>query len=494
MPKPGQITRAQAIKQVVETLSTPISFDDFADRVLAIAPSTAKSPRGAVRTEIRFFTIQHGLIFMDNRRTWLAPARAAMCGVRFRHTITRWEAENGVIIVNEDFTPFFPGHRYEFEKVMKNDLRLLDEAGEGLSFTVGIKQIRAKDPLLGEFTETHLCLNLPLWFLQQNVTEGDSILFTIEQWQPPVWEIEHEPVALRNQPAIAARNEELAEILFEILEAEQSERVYLVDTLPPAILRVSDPYGYPGDPWTEVIQTDGRMRYSEMDICYADGQGNLFEEFARSLLPKEEEEEDGDDDGEPLPELSEEQAKQVYRFKAWLVDDTKLWRRIEILGEQTLEELNQILITAFKHDWDHMAGFWRLIQRGNSKRYREVEIGMVHPFGEDDNSDIRIADLELTVNALIKYIFDFGDNHEHHLKLEEILPAAQWEPNTEYPRIVEQNKPEYQYCQHCQKKNKQVIATHYCYECSDSERKPVVICEKCATRYHEDHYTVEMVY
>ena len=79
MPKPGQITRAQAIKQVVETLSTPISFDDFADRVLAIAPSTAKSPRGAVRTEIRFFTIQHGLIFMDNRRTWLAPARAAVC-------------------------------------------------------------------------------------------------------------------------------------------------------------------------------------------------------------------------------------------------------------------------------------------------------------------------------------------------------------------------------------------------------------------------------
>lgn len=105
-----------------------------------------------------------------------------------------------------------------------------------------------------------------------------------------------------------------------------------------------------------------------------------------------------------------------------------------------------------------MAGFWRLIQRGNSKRYREVEIGMVHPFGEDDNSDIRIADLELTVNDLIKYVFDFGDNHEHHLKLEEILPAAQWEPNTKYPRIVEQNKPEYQYCQHCQKKNKQVIA------------------------------------
>lgn len=182
--------------------------------MLAIAPSTAKSPRGAVRTEIRFFTIQHGLIFMDNRRTWLAPARAAMCGVRFRHTITRWEAENGVIIVNEDFTPFFPGHS-RFEKVMKNDLRLLDEAGEGLSFTVGIKQIRAKDPLLGEFTETHLCLNLPLWFLQQNVTEGDSILFTIEQWQPPVWKIEHEPVALHNQPAIATRNEELAEILFE---------------------------------------------------------------------------------------------------------------------------------------------------------------------------------------------------------------------------------------------------------------------------------------
>lgn len=490
MPKPGQITRSQAVDQVAAQLTGPISFDEFAERVLAIAPSTAKNPRASVRTDIRFNTIERGLIFMDNRRSWLMPAQVGMRGVRFRHTISQWEAENSVIILDDELLPFLPVRRYQLEQAVKGELSLRDDTNAPLAFAVMDKRFDGKDPIFGDYSVSRLCLDLQSWFQGKKISEGDSLLFTIEQWKPSIWKIEHEPAAMRNQAAIDQRNEELVDILFEMLESEQNERLYLGDSLLTAMLQLADPQGYPGDPWTLVVQEDGRMHYSDFDLRYADGKGNIFEELARSFAQGEEEDEELD---EPR-ELSQEEANQVYRFKTWDTHNTKLWRRIEILGEQTLADFNHILVSAYKHEWDHLAGFWKLVQRGNSKRYREVDIGEVNPFDEGEGADTRIADLELKEGDLLKYVFDFGDWHDHRLQLEKILPAVQMDQAAEYPRIVEQNKPEYQYCQQCQKKNKQVIATWICIECSNEKQQKVFVCEKCATRYHEDHYTEEIVY
>lgn len=501
MPKQDHIPRSQVIAQIADQLTEPITFNDFADRVLAIAPSAAKNPRSAVRTEIRFNTIEYGLIFMDDRRSWLMPAQVGMRGVRFRHNVSQWEAENGMLVASDDLLPFLAVGRHYFETVLKDGLRLIDDSGSALPFELVRKNFSGKDSIFGHYSTSQNCLDLKNWFRNKKVKAGDSILFTIEQWKPAIWKIEHEPAAQRNQAVIEQYNAELADILFEMLENERDERLYLRYSLPTAVLRVTDPKGYPGDPWTTVIEEDGRMRYSDFDLQYADGQSNFFDILEQAFVEDEEIAE------EVSPRsLSVQEANRIYRFKCWLEYNPKLWRKIEILGKQTLAEFSKILVVAFKHDPDHLARFSHLIQRGKSKRYREVEIGTIDPYREEfeeeiedffdgiDGNSIRIADLELAEGSLLQFVFDFGDWHEHRLQLEEILPTAQKEQSAECPRIVEQNEPEYQYCEECHKQNKREIATWVCIQCSNRRQEDVLLCENCLDRNHEDHYAEEMLY
>jgi hypothetical protein len=180
------------------------------------------------------------------------------------------------------------------------------------------------------------------------------------------------------------------------------------------------------------------------------------------------------------------------RFKTALEHRPGLWRRLEIQGGQSLVDFDAILRQAFQHDtFDHMGGFWRLVPRGTSKRFREVELGTINPFGEGDGADQHIAGIGLKPGDELKYVYDFGDWVEHRLTLEEIV-----EPESEatYPRIVAQNQPRYRYCQVCQDKGDKTVATWFCVECSNAEQQDVLVCEMCLMDAHEDHYVEEVLY
>ncbi len=191
-------------------------------------------------------------------------------------------------------------------------------------------------------------------------------------------------------------------------------------------------------------------------------------------------------------ELSEKEKQQVYRFKVYFKHNKKLWRRIEIQGEQTLDDLDGMLHTAFNHGWDHLSGFWRLISRGKGKRFREEELAVIYPFGNDGyGGETLIAALELKVGDALKYVFDFGDWIEHRLELEAVEAPV---PEAEYPRQVAENKPRYHYCPHCKEQGKKQIATWVCIECSNNEGKEVLICGACLKEFHPEHYADEMLY
>ncbi|MEM7344703.1 MAG: hypothetical protein AAF485_10700, partial [Chloroflexota bacterium] len=189
--------------------------------------------------------------------------------------------------------------------------------------------------------------------------------------------------------------------------------------------------------------------------------------------------------------ISKKEVQQTYRFKVALFYRKGLWRRIEVQGGQTLGEFDQILREAFAHDWDHMSGFWNLIRRGNSRRFREVDLGSINPFGEGDAADVVIAGLGLEPGNELKYVYDFGDWVEHRITLEEIVEST---PTVTYPRITAQNKPRYHYCPYCKEKGKKTKAIYVCIECSNREETDIVACEDCTDKYHEDHYNEEILY
>lgn len=145
----------------------------------------------------------------------------------------------------------------------------------------------------------------------------------------------------------------------------------------------------------------------------------------------------------------------------------------------------------FKHDWDHMGGFWQLIPRGAGKRVREVGIARVSPFVSDENEgdDLRLAELDLEPGSQLRWVYDFGDWHKYDLVIEDVEDAPT--KGVKYPRVITQNKPHYLYCTACKEQGRQTIATNVCYDCSDRRQEMVAFCDECISEHDEDHYYEE---
>lgn len=472
MPNPMTITMSEAIKQVVAQLVEPTPVDEVVKRVLALWPSTAKTAAKTIRQSLKDYAGK-SLIFLTDQT--IAPIGLALRGIQFRVILARQEVERGHVFVQSNFSHFLPN------QVPAEAVRFVDAAGKSLPVRV-VKVKEKFKSLLGSQTYDRPAFDLGQWFKQRQVKRDDSLLVTVEDWEAHKFCLVHEPEKVRRQrqAEIDSRNQELADLLFAILETSHTEYVWANEAILTAYARLSNPTGYPGDHWLTVIEHDGRMRWNGADLRYADSFTPLERIF-----------------GEETPavktsSISSKQAQQVYRFKVAFKYNKSIWRRIEIQGQHTLADFDRELRDAFNHDMgDHLGGFWKLTRRGQTRRFREVELGTVDPFGEGEGAESQLAGLNLKPGDELKYVYDFGDWIEHELTLEAITEP---EVRVKYPRLVERNKPRHQYCRHCKEEGKKTVATWICIECSEQEGTEVVVCEACLGQHHEDHYADEITY
>ena len=469
-----QMTWDEAIEQVVESLEGAIPFEEFCQRVLAIRPSSIKDPKGSLRQRLRY-DWRGRLLYLD--RNTLIPVRFVMQGVRFAALLEPQALERGLLLADLTFTGLLT-HRTQLE-----NLRLLDEEGQSLPTT--LKSFKEKvTSLLGDMEVEHSGFELVDWFERLQAQAGDYALITVEDWDQKLFRLEYEPAHVREQhrEEITTKNQELADLIFDALESERHEGINANVAILSAYARMQDPHGYPGDHWLQVIEQDSRMVFDGWMIRYSEwlSDFDMFDAWSEDAAASQE-----------SVSLSPEQARAIYRFKAALKHRKSLWRRIEIQGEQTLADFNQILVDAFGHDWDHLGGFWKRVRRGKSKRYREIDLGTVDPLGEGTGADTPIAAIELQPGDTLKYVFDFGDWIEHSLTLEEIVEP---EEGVTYPRIATQNKPRYRYCETCKAEGRKTVATWICIDCSNREQRDILLCEDCLDKEHQDHYTDEILY
>jgi hypothetical protein len=111
-------------------------------------------------------------------------------------------------------------------------------------------------------------------------------------------------------------------------------------------------------------------------------------------------------------------------------------RTIQIKGDQTLETLHEIIFTAFNREEEHLYEF-QVGGRGpddpNCQRYSlNLDIdpdlaGLV--------AQTSLNDLNLVVEQMFGYTFDFGDNWWHVLEVKAIHDKA---PQGKYPKITRQ--------------------------------------------------------
>jgi hypothetical protein len=477
MPRPQDIkpTYTEIMTQLLDAATGPIPLREFSEQILALRTTQAKKPLEAVRTQIRQ-QVGHLLVFLDPET--ILPSRLAMQGVRFRMQMDKSTVDSEKVEIGglSDYLP---------RQFPLSTIRLLDADGQPINIQVGSVTEKVKSAF-GTSNNTIWYADLKGWLRNQNIYPKAYLLFTILDWQGGVFQLEHEPYAKRDSALLQQRNLLLADLFWGMLENAAWEELLTHEAVPTVYARLPEKSGYPPDHWMVVLSNDKRMDATDWRIRYSDGKGSMLDEMVREIT--------GEPRYMPTVPYSSEQEKLVYRFKAELKDQPGIWRTVELQGSQTLADLNHVLVSAFRHDSDHMGGFWKLVPRQATskgvRRYREVDLGDVNPFGEGSGADIKISELGLSRNDKLKYVFDFGDWIEHTLTLESI-DASQ--TGMEYPREIARNKPKHVYCVDCEKKGKKMVAKWICLQCSRGPKSGAVFCEECAQK-HEEHYLEEILY
>ena len=426
MAKQQGPTYEEIARQIILGLDGPIDMDEFIQRILSVKPSRAKNPRQVILSALWG---QQGNLFVRPDPKTLVPLHVAMKGIRFRWTLSRPEVEQGKLLVQ----PTFLGYVSQPSSSLKW-LHLEDSEGNVVPVNEDNLTIDAKE-LTGEDVDSHSvmapAINLTSWMQANHVKEGGSILFTVRAWEERkrVFKLEYEtPMAweaYHNQ--VIKQNDFFEETLFNILEQERDEMIWVSRAIPLAHVLMDGPRDLPGFHWAVAVMLKERMRFDEVFITYIDSRRGFWYGFEQSPVIK------------PEKGTSERKSK-VFRFTVSLPYHKSSKHQVEMLGNQTIHDLDRAIRIAFKHDtMDHLSGFWKLIRRGNTNRYREVDIGKVYPFWPDEEAinDVLVADLDLDVGDLMKYVYDFGDWIEHKVVLESIDNP---DPETSYPKIVRKQR------------------------------------------------------
>jgi hypothetical protein len=118
--------------------------------------------------------------------------------------------------------------------------------------------------------------------------------------------------------------------------------------------------------------------------------------------------------------------------------DKKIWRRIAVSSNDVLDDLHDAIQAAFKFDNDHLYQFSFRNRFGTTQT-------VVHPMCEEEFStdEFKIENLPLRIGEKMEYLFDFGDNWQFAVELEEIQPPN---PKFKEAKILEkQGKSPEQY-------------------------------------------------
>ena len=132
------------------------------------------------------------------------------------------------------------------------------------------------------------------------------------------------------------------------------------------------------------------------------------------------------EEDEIAEELPPEAQTMIYRLNVQLDSDPTVWRMIEIRAVQTLHRLHLAIQSAFAWDNDHLYTFYM-----SGKPYDEQ-----NEIDSEGALETPLFNLDLTPSAMFLYIFDFGADIRHTIRVEAILPTG-YDAAVTYPRIVE---------------------------------------------------------
>lgn len=144
---------------------------------------------------------------------------------------------------------------------------------------------------------------------------------------------------------------------------------------------------------------------------------------------------------------------KMYRFKVSIVGITNLHRVIEASGNCTFDDLHDAIFEAFDQYDEHLYSFF--ITKSDSKSRRSIVQApeITHPeamedfmgFGKKTRSTAitTIDDVKLEVKDVFHYLFDFGDDWWHRIRVESITESSSGKKSVRIVKSVGQSPPQY---------------------------------------------------
>jgi hypothetical protein len=480
MPKSNAPSRAQAIRQAMEQAEKPLSFDQLLAAIRKSLPLDVQGLKAGLNAVSNSYDPEARLIqrLAEDQYGWLPKL---VIGAVLRHTLTREELKKQVLFFEPELmTALWPAG-IRFGQVEAVDCQL----PEGNSMTLMAEMVGEKGwrAIWGTRAEPTFWE----WLRGQGAQAHDALIFQVEAGARASCRITFERRTAQDAARIQARNAVLADAAFAFVKTHY--RDIPLDDIAARILAQGVYHApCPPDSLESVVNRDPRFRWEQDMVKIATRYDHLYQDLGI-------EEPDIFDVFEPKGRVAprkrhsrKDLAGQVYRFKAAFRHNRSVWRRIEIRGDQFLSELDREMRGAFGHDLsDHLSEFYLGVDAQAKRR----GLGHHNPFERGGGDQWRIGELRLIPGDELSYTYDFGDNIQHVLILEAVTTP---EPGVKYPRISEQNKPRYHYCQSCQRNGTKEIATWICIECSNRNQKEVLVCEKHIVSEHEAHDAQEIVY
>jgi len=130
--KQDTLTFAEIGRMVLDSLSAPISIDEFVDRVLAVKTSRSKNPRGVVLNAIQYL---EGTLFVRPDAKTIVPLPSFMSGIRFRRILVQEEIEQGCLLAIPTFWGYLPRQafwNFDNSSYFEGSLNLNDEKGQSI--------------------------------------------------------------------------------------------------------------------------------------------------------------------------------------------------------------------------------------------------------------------------------------------------------------------------------------------------------------------------
>jgi hypothetical protein len=126
-------------------------------------------------------------------------------------------------------------------------------------------------------------------------------------------------------------------------------------------------------------------------------------------------------------------SQNIYQIKVTLLGTKPpIWRRLLVPASMTLAKLHDVLQTAMGWAGGHMHEFRTADRHFGIPDPEDRSMGMQ----VENERSIRLSSVLRSAGAKLIYTYDFGDNWEHAVVLEKLLPA-QLSLDLEYPTCID---------------------------------------------------------